>query len=95
MTEGRPVDLLVAADDQMCDRLQHCTPCGRTPVVWGGIWFGVDDAKAHSIAYALCHRCLTNDPQRRALDALLRRRYGFAAREPASTVRSEGRSGRR
>jgi hypothetical protein len=83
MAEASRMDLLVAFDDQLCQRLQQCTYCGGSPVVSAGIWHCSDGEKTHTLTYVLCHRCVTSDLQRKGIDALLRQRYGFVDESPS------------
>ena len=70
-------DWLIAADDILCQRLRHCTRCGRaSPQV---VWTGVEELPhGHSVAFLLCAPCKRQDPQQRTLTALLQQRYAQA-----------------
>jgi hypothetical protein len=65
-------DWLVAFDDGLVQRLRLCTVCGSAPAQRWAIW---ENPPLH-MAYTLCARCHANDPQRHAVAALMRRRYG-------------------
>ena len=73
---ARP-DWLIAADDILCQRLRHCTRCGRpNPQV---VWTGVEEMPdGRSVAFLLCTACKRQDPQQRTLTALLQQRYAQA-----------------
>ena len=75
----RPADQTAALDDLLTSRLVRCTTCGKQPVMFEGLWLCSDEEVGRSVAltYGLCHHCITNDPQRKVLDAKLRARYGF------------------
>jgi formate dehydrogenase maturation protein FdhE len=64
-------DWLVAFDDGLTQRLTRCTVCGSAPVQQWAIWEGT----TLSMAYTLCARCHTTDPQRHIVAALMERRY--------------------
>ena len=78
------MDELVAFDELLTNRLHSCMLCGKS-VVWEGIWLceDLETGQSAAVAYGLCMRCVAHDPvqkdgMRAGVDALLRRRYGFA-----------------
>ncbi len=64
-------DWLVALDDGLCERLDHCSLCGRKGVHWFHIWEGT----ALAIGTALCVRCRAADPKYDALEVVMQQRY--------------------
>lgn len=75
----RTHDWLVAFDDGLAGRLRHCTQCGRDA---GAGYFDIlnldTEIDTLSIGMMHCARCRAGDPQREALHALCRQRYGPA-----------------
>jgi hypothetical protein len=66
-------DWLVPVDDVLSARLTHYTACGRRAD--GKCWVDLAMVGPLAVAYALCARCQTSDPQRTRLTALLNDRY--------------------
>ena len=66
-------DWLTALDDVLTGRLRRCTQCRRDT---GEGHFDIAEYPQLAVAFIPCARCRARDPQREALDALLRRRYG-------------------
>jgi hypothetical protein len=67
-------DLVVAFDDIVCQRLTHCTLCGRRGPGWLGIWCGRGTRRWLTLAVQLCPGCNTDTGQT-AMDVKLRTRY--------------------
>ena len=67
-----PLDWTVAIDDGLTNRLHRCTQCGSTS---GEGWYDIAEYPTLTIAFIQCARCRASDPQREAIDALLRQRY--------------------
>lgn len=63
-------DWLVATDDGLVERWQHCTLCGRQPVHLWGICGTVHLA----LAYVLCQRCKEQNGVRQ-VEVLFTQRY--------------------
>ena len=75
-------DWLIAFDDGLTQRLRCCTVCGRGPLHWWGVW----QMSVVTLAYVLCVRCHTTDPEQRRLRAIMYQRYGADLRgEPIGT----------
>lgn len=63
-------DWLVATDDGLVERWQHCTVCGRRGVQ---LW-GICGTLRLALAYVLCQRCKDQDGVR-AVERLFAQRY--------------------
>jgi hypothetical protein len=70
-------DWLVPFDDGLTQRLQCCTLCGRRPVMFWGIC--KIESQDLAMAYVLCQACRRQDPNNKAVEALLEQRYGQGA----------------
>jgi hypothetical protein len=68
-----PADWLPAFDDGLVGRLHRCTLCGQ--VRGRGAWWDIMQYASVAVAVILCEQCRTSDPEREALDALLKARY--------------------
>jgi hypothetical protein len=69
-------DWLIAFDDWLTERLQHCTVCGRLPPRMDN---GVLDVGRLSLAIARCFPCRKADPGKAVVRQILEQRYAEAA----------------
>jgi hypothetical protein len=75
-------DWLIAFDDGLTHRLRCGTVCGRGQRHWGGVW----QMSMVPLAYVLCVRCHTTDPEQHSWRAIRRQRYrGDLRGEPIGT----------
>jgi hypothetical protein len=70
-------DWLVATDDGLVERWQHCTLCGRTPI---SLW-GVCGTRTLVLSYVLCQRCKVSGGVRQ-VERLFSQRYEGAGTQP-------------
>jgi hypothetical protein len=68
-------DWLIAFDDWLTERLQHCTVCGICPPHMDNDMVSVGSL---SLAIACCPRCCKVDPAKAVVTARLEQRYAAA-----------------
>jgi hypothetical protein len=78
-------DWTMPFDDGPTERLCRCTVCGRTPPVWTAIHTMTSGL---AVAFILCQRCHTRDPQRTRLKQVLAHRYAPGEERDEEDARS-------
>ena len=67
-------DWIIAMDAALCNRLTHCTGCGRSfSSAWFDLWTRSDGL---CVPVAACPRCKRADPCGVRISALMDTRYG-------------------